>query len=298
MKQQASDKKQNQLPLPSLKFIKACNGSFSFVRNANTIADYKDSQNIDEIFCLTDLSLFDAIGVRLAFSLRVGGVSMPPYSSLNLGRFVGDEPSSVKRNMSIFLKALGMGELEEKLINPMQVHGTKILDVQSLPPAQRFDDECDAVATHLRNVPVMLCYADCIPVIMVAPTGDFCVVHSGWRGTYDQISHKALKHLSLLSACDPSSINIYIGPHIGKCCYEVDRDLANKFASRFGHDCIDSKNYLDLEYALKHSLYEAGACDKRTVSADICTSCNPDMFYSHRAQNAKTGRFGALCCKF
>ncbi len=306
LKQQASDKKQMQLPLPCLQLSKACNGSFSFVENMNGICDsgcaeLAAQEGADAMFCLTDPSLFEVIGVRVAFSTRLGGVSASPYSSLNLGRFVGDEPSCVQRNMSIFLASCGMGEFEGKLINPVQVHGTKIVDVFKPPTSRHFDDECDAVVTTLKHVPVMLCYADCVPVIMVAPTGDFCVIHSGWRGTYDQIAYKALEHLSALSSCEPSSINVYIGPHIGKCCYEVDQELAQKFASCFGQGCVytmDSKNHLDLEYCLRRSLNKAGANAKRIVSADMCTACNKEIFYSHRAQNGKTGRFGALCCRF
>ena len=297
MEHPASRKTHEQLPSPAFSVKEASGGSFAFETESVFESGERGQVQTHGISYLTDEALFDAVHVRVAFSTRFGGFSQGEYSSLNLGRFVGDDASNVERNMASMLDAAGMRGLEGRLVNPIQVHGTGILDVEETPESRRFDDECDAVSTGLRDVPVMLCYADCVPVVMVAPTGHFCVVHSGWRGTLDCISKKALEHLSAACGCSPSQVNVYIGPHIGQCCYEVDQELAARFSSRFGSACADSQNNLDLEYAVMRALEEAGADRSRAVSAKICTACNTDSFYSHRAEGGNTGRFCALCCR-
>ncbi len=300
MEHGASNITDAKLPLPSLTLVEVGGGSFSVDEGSACACEASCSASDSasgEIAFLTDSALDRAVGVRLAFSTRSGGASAAPYESLNLGRFVGDDPLAVERNMQTLLAAAGMDGLYDTLVNPVQVHGTRVVDIESTPASPRFDDECDAVATELSHVPVMLCYADCVPVVLVSPTGRFSVVHSGWKGTYGGISGKALRYLCAASGADPSQVNVYIGPHIGQCCYEVDAELASRFAERFGTECVDVRNHLDLERCVMDSLLEAGANRSRIASASTCTACNTNRFYSHRAEGGATGRFCALCCR-
>ena len=133
--------------------------------------------------------------VRFAFTERAGGVSEDAYSSLNLGSHVGDDPFAVQENRRRALEALGAAECEHNLLVPNQVHGDHVVTVTSNGAddleniREQIAEGCDAIVCMAREVPVMLCFADCVPVVLVAP-GGFAVVHSGWKGTIARISAK------------------------------------------------------------------------------------------------------------
>ncbi len=275
----------------------------------------------ERIGYLTDHRLDDAVGVKLAFSMRTGGSSEPPYSSLNLGLSVGDDPGAVASNRLALLGALGLSEYAPRLVNPVQIHGEKILAlVGSEPEASRLEEGsrisgldvftyvgppaaplldamCDAVVCTLPGVPVLLCYADCVPVIIVAPDGSFAVVHSGWRGALRSLAGKAATALSMACGFPISDMNAYIGPHIGACCYVVSDELVDSFVSKFGIGCDATGRHLDLGYAVTASLRASGMDAEAIVSSRICVADDIARFYSHRAEGGRTGRFGALCCR-
>ena len=125
--------------------------------------------------------------VRFAFTERAGGVSEDAYSSLNLGSHVGDDPFAVQENRRRALEAMGAAECEHNLLVPNQVHGDHIVAVTSNGAddledvREQIAEGCDAIVCTAHNVPVLLCFADCVPVVLVAP-GGFAVVHSGWKG--------------------------------------------------------------------------------------------------------------------
>ena len=298
-----ADKLQTQLPLPVLTEIGLGGGSVASTH--------------DEIHVITDLALRSEVGTVVAFSQRSGGCSQAPFESLNLGRKVNDDLRCVDRNRSILLHALGLGKFKASAINPVQVHGSAIhaivkpeakacdfnaglsveIEFGEVPVEPRLDIECDAVLSTLPSVPAVLCFADCVPIIIVAPGGSFVVVHSGWKGTYARISQKAALALSAITGCPTSSMNAYIGPHIGDCCYEVSSELLQKFIAEFGNRCDAGDGHLDLECAVKRTLLDAGLRDERLASCSICTSCSTDKFFSYRAENGNTGRFAAVGCK-
>ena len=251
----------------------------------------------------------------VAFTTRHGGTSRVPFASNNLGRRTDDDPDAIERNIGITLAALGLAEARDALVNPVQVHGAALLallddeedrrlaaaaDADGLEVVHGRDDadvECDAVVCTRPGIPVMLCFADCVPVAVVAPDGSFAAVHSGWRGTIAGIAGKGATALARALGCEPSAFNAYIGPHIGPCCYEVSEELAERFAARFGAGCIVGERHLDLEVAVRASLLEAGIEPGRIASSGICTSCSTHDFFSHRAEQGRTGRIGMVCCK-
>ena len=124
--------------------------------------------------------------VAFGFTERTGGVSKPPFASLNLGSHVGDAPEAVQENRRRVLAALGCEEALGRLIVPNQVHGDHVVTVSSSDAAALGEARAeatagaDAVVCTVPGVPVLLCFADCVPVIVVCP-GGFAVVHSGWR---------------------------------------------------------------------------------------------------------------------
>ena len=157
-------------------------------------------------------------GVAFGFTERTGGVSASPYASLNLGTHVGDDPLAVAENRRRALAALGGEAYLDRLLVPNQVHGDNVVVVDSAD-ASVLDSVraciakgADAIVCTQAQVPVMLCFADCVPVILTCP-GGFAVVHSGWRGTYARIAASAARVLSQVTCASIEQVHAYIGPH-------------------------------------------------------------------------------------
>ena len=252
---------------------------------------------------LVDERLFGTCSVRIAFSSRAGGTSAEPFFSLNLSDKVGDAPDAVAANRRRLLAALGAAHLEQRLVVPDQVHGSDIVVVggHGAADVERAQAEAragsDGVVCAHADVPVLLCFADCVPVILVAPNGAFAVAHAGWRGALAGIPAAALAVLAREAGCTARECNAYIGPHIGACCYETSADVLARFTGAFGTSCDAGARHLDLSAAVCASLLSAGADVSRIADAGICTACNADDYYSYRASGGKTGRHGAYACK-
>lgn len=179
----------------------------------------------DGITIHTDPHLRERSGILVAFSERGGGESEPPYGSLNLAGHVSDDPRRVDRNRSALLNALGIGHLARAVVTAQQTHGEAIKVVSAsdagrgafaasgLPSVET----TDALLTIESEIPLLLLYADCVPVILVSerPVPAISVVHAGWRGALASLSGKAALEMCKEARCDASGIHAYIGPHIG-----------------------------------------------------------------------------------
>lgn len=238
-------------------------------------------------------------GVTLAFTERTGGLSRQPYGSLNLGDACGDDAATVAANRRLLLLALGAEELEERLVNPRQVHGSDVLVISdgsdsSVAEARELAREgVDAIVCTAKDVPVLLCYADCVPVVLVAP-GGFAVIHSGWRGTIARISGKALDKLVEAVGCDASEVLCYVGPHISAADYEVSATLAERFVGEFGRDVASADNHLDLGLAVRQTLVDAGLRAEAICDECPSTASATSRFFSYRAEGGTCGRIGAI----
>jgi len=210
-------------------------------------------------------------GAGIYFFTRLGGVSEPPYDSLNVSRKVGDDPEAVEANLSLVREAVGY----RPAAWVRQVAGDTVLHVTEAGLA----GEADALITAEPDLCLSVAIADCVPVALVGER-EIAMVHSGWRGTLAGVSGKAARELQ------GSAIRAYIGPSIRRCCYEVSRDLANEFASQFGEDVVSGR-YLSLQDAIRADLEEAGV---EVHDLGLCSGCRPDLFYSHRMQKPLTGR--------
>lgn len=252
---------------------------------------------------LTDDELFARTGVRIAFTGREGGASVGPYASLNLGGHVGDDPEAVATNRSLLLEALDAAGAE--LVVPSQVHGDEIVLVDDRSPAaleaarQRAAAGADALVVSQPDVAALLCFADCVPVVLVSPSGRFAVVHAGWRGMAAGIASKAARLLVDADARDgraarASALNAYVGPHIRSECFETGPDVLERFAASFGPSCVVGGSHVDLSEALAVDLGGAGVERGRIVCADACTACAPDQYFSYRASGGTCGRHGAI----
>lgn len=252
----------------------------------------------------TDDTLFCETGVRIGFTERGGGFSEESYGSLNLGRFAGEGEEAAMRNIAHLMEQVGAAGAH--LLNPKQVHGTDLVTIDSerdVRSAQMSAEEgADGILVNTPDVFTLLCFADCVPLIMVSPEGAFSVVHAGWRGTYGRIASKALHALADL-ICQQygqdhgsavRSINIYIGPHIHSECFEVGADTFALFEDEFGEAALVRSDHVDLAGALRLDLLGEGADPDRIVDVDICTVCNVDAFFSYRACSGVCGRHGAF----
>jgi YfiH family protein len=213
----------------------------------------------------------EADGASIFFFTRLGGVSEPPYDSLNVSKKVGDDPEAVDENLSIIRDA--MDRRPASWVR--QVAGDTVVRVSEPGIA----GEADALITAEPDLCLSVAIADCVPVALVGER-EIGMVHSGWRGTLAGVSGKAAKEL------EGSSTGAYIGPSIRRCCYEVSEDLAEKFAAEFGDEVVSGR-YVSLQDAIRYDLEAAGV---EVHDLGLCSGCRPDLFYSHRMQKPLTGR--------
>lgn len=245
-----------------------------------------------EVVCHIDEAL-DPLGVTVAFSERTGGVSEPPFDSLNLGGHVGDDPDAVAENRRLLLGALGLSGAH--LVVPEQTHGTRVAVVDRDTPLDRLA-ETDGLVTSTPGVAALLCFADCVPVVLVAPGPAVAVLHAGWRGVLGGIPAAGVHALARHAGCVPGSVNAYVGAHVGVCCYDVSPELRSRFEHAFGIMHGVGGRRLDLRAATSIGLIDAGVNACRIAHLDACTAENTHRFFSYRAEAGLTGRHGALAC--
>ena len=265
------------------------------------------------ISAYSDEALYAATGVRIAFTTREGGVSEGPYASLNLGSHVKDDIASVRENRHRVLQAFS--NEGTSLFVPNQVHGDTVLELgdpenidASLSSAEaqalalQAQDGADGLVVHARDAAALLCYADCVPVVIVSPTGRFAVVHAGWRGVDNLIAVKAVRAIAradkaVLGAEAASAYNVYIGPHIGPECFETGPDVHARFVSQFGEACAFDGTHIDLAEGLRIQLEQAGVNRSRIYDLAKCTVCENNEFFSYRGQGGTCGRHGAFAVR-
>jgi YfiH family protein len=259
----------------------------------------------DGVTVFTDDALRSDHGVLVGFTCRAGGRSRPPYASLNLAGHVGDAPAAVDANRTALLESLGIGRFRRQLTTAEQVHGVHIAQVTAEEagsgafiehPSPGPVPVTDGLLTANPGVPLLMCYADCVPVVLVAtgPRRGVAVVHAGWRGALAGIAAKAALSLAALSTCATAGLVAYIGPHIGPCHYEVDETLLSQFVHTFG-TIAAAQGRLDLGAVVSESLNGVGVPPSSQCRVGLCTAERTDAFFSYRAEGL-TGRHGALAC--
>lgn len=243
-------------------------------------------------------------GARIVFSERTGGKSFAPYDSLNLAGHVEDDPGAVDGNRTLLLDVLGLGGFEGRLTTAEQIHGIEVasIDESGAGSGARVTSGrgpvagADSLVTSVAGIPLMLLFADCVPVILVAPGPVVAVAHAGWRGALGRIAGLTVEMMRDLHGVDPGGINAYIGPHIGACHYEVGDDVLSRFVREFGTVATVAQGRLDLRAVVSASLTDAGVDSCRIAALGVCTAERTDRFFSYRAEGGRTGRHGALAC--
>jgi YfiH family protein len=233
--------------------------------------------------------------VTHAFLTRLGGVSAPPFDTLNLGHTVGDDPAAVEKNHERALAALGV--MRRQVVSPYQVHGTHVRPV-SQAHGGTVQYATDGLLTIVPDVALLLRFADCVPILLFDPTHRAIVlVHSGWKGTVGNIAAVAVEALGRYVGSQPEELWAGIGPAIGPCCYEVGQEMAETISqvNPPGTEALEQREgrlYLDLPGLVRAQLAATGV--SQIVTSGICTACHTEEWFSHRAGNGRTGRFGAL----
>lgn len=224
-------------------------------------------------------------GARVAFSTRQGGVSDGPYQSLNLGILTDDDPAKVSENRRLLAQELGIDP--ERIAMGWQVHGTEIREWHAPPGAggyARPGAELPKVDGHLtpeRGLALLVLAADCLPLALVSEER-VAMLHCGWKGLAAGIVERALEQF-------PEPPSAVLGPSIEACCYEVGEEVLQAFADIPG---VASGRHLSLRQVALSKLYGAGVT--RVNSFPLCTSCRPELFFSHRRDAGVTGRQAGL----
>jgi YfiH family protein len=234
-------------------------------------------------------------------SSRLGGVSAPPYQSLNVGRHVGDDPEAVQANRRRCAEESGVPL--ERWVFAEQVHGAKVAVVDANAAGAGTNSAnpaipgADALVTTEPGLVLAIQTADCVPVLFVDP--DQRVVgaaHSGWRGTVLGISGRVVRVMQEGFGSRPDRLHVWLGPSIRACCYEVDERVAAEVRHVFGHRPLwrrfgrPDKWWLSLQACIRMDLTAAGVDPARIADCGECTACRTRHFYSHRAEAGRTGR--------
>jgi polyphenol oxidase len=226
----------------------------------------------------------DLPGARAAFSTRLGGASEPPYEALNVAIMTGDERERVRENRRRLAAALERDP--DGVVMGRQVHGAELREHRAAQEPKvyaevaRSPEEVDAHSTGNAELTPLVMVADCLPVALSGP-GGVAMAHCGWRGLAGGIVAEAASVVRAEAAA--------VGPGIGPCCYEVGEEVLAVFDDLDG---VAEGRMLDLTAVARSLLARSGVT--AVESADLCTRCNPDLFYSHRRDGERTGRQAGL----
>jgi polyphenol oxidase len=220
-------------------------------------------------------------GANVTFTTRRGGVSDGPYESLNLGILTDDDPANVKENRRRAAEQAGVGG--DRVAMGWQVHGSDLREWTEPHPERAYSEPgktLEQVDGHLTREPglgLLVLVADCFPVAL-SDGEQAAMLHCGWRPLAGGILEKALARFSSPPAAA-------VGPGIGGCCYEVGEEVLEAFSDVEG---AASGRMLDLRAVIAAKLAAAGVTDVQHV--DRCTSCEPELYFSHRRDGGVTGR--------
>lgn len=259
------------------------------------------------------------------FSTRTGGSSRAyGGKALNLGLTTQDSGAAVERNRVAFLRKLGAYRQKHPwpLITLRQIHSDLIHYVSEQPESQLVGD---GLITSVQGTLLAVQTADCLPIVVIDPKNRAVgVFHAGWRGTVKRIVEKGVGEMRRWLGSEPRNLSAAMGPGIHKCCYQVGSEVRAEFESQFayadalfyetkesdevrekypllfltarapGHSELPKRIFLDLMEANRRQLMTAGIKKANISASELCTSCHPEMLFSHRAEKGVTGRMMAV----
>ena len=261
--------------------------------------------NADTVPYLTYNSLSEIKFINHAFSTRLGGVSEGEFTSMNLAFNRGDNPECVTENYKRLCKSAGFEF--ESLTASAQDHHTFVRAVTKADRGvgiykPRDMESVDAIITNETGVTLVTYYADCTPLYFVdTKNRAIGLAHGGWRGTVGRIAEKTIQKMTGLYGTNPADITAAVGPAISVCCYEVDKPCIDNFyaledldTDKFIFPKDGGKYMLDLLECNRQILVSAGVKPENITVSDVCTNCNSDLLWSHRATGGKRGTMSAF----
>ena len=261
--------------------------------------------NPDTVPYLQYRSLSELPYIRHAFSTRLGGVSEGEFTSMNMAFNRGDDPACVTENYKRLCASAGLGY--DSLVASAQDHHTYVRAVTAADKGigiwrPRDKESVDALITDEPGVTLVTYYADCTPLFFVdTKTHAVGLAHAGWRGTVGRIGQRVIAKMTALYGTDPKDIMAAVGPAISVCCYEVDEPCAAQFlalteldSGKFVFPKGGGKYMVDLLETNRQILAAAGVPEAQITVSDICTDCNSDLLWSHRATKGHRGTMSAF----
>lgn len=229
-----------------------------------------------------------AKAVSAGFTTRFGGVSLPPYDSLNFGYRTGDDPHAVAENHRLLTAYVGVDTAQVAIMR--QVHGTVVCEAVAGGDA----GECDGLITAVTGLMLLVRTADCLPLLLYDPVNHVAgAVHCGWRSLTGGIAERALALMSARFGTDPADVSAAVGPGAGQCCYEIGAELIPWFMP----DMVANREgrwFADLAGELDSRLNAAGIGAGHRTIVGHCTVCSPDRYYSHRRDGVRSGRMAGF----
>lgn len=248
-----------------------------------------------EGLCYFVFSHFAATGiVDHAFTTRKGGVSLPPFESLNLSYNTGDDPERVRQNRLFVERIFGIKPQDHL----RQIHSDTVIKVEA--DAATGFIPADAMITDEAGLPLTVYCADCAAIfILDAHRRAIGLAHAGWRGTLQDIGGKTIQAMERSFGTRAVDCLVGISPSIGACCFLVDEDVAERFQDSFPHwkdlyKPVANKWSVDLWQTNFRLLLDRGVLEENISPGLICTACHPELFFSHRREGETTGRMAAL----
>ena len=261
---------------------------------------------VGEVVYLTFPSLEKIDGIVHGFSTRLGGVSKGDCESMNLSFTRGDDEKAVLENFKRISKAIGFPV--ESIVSSDQTHTANVLKVgqadcgNGIIKRKPYAD-IDGLITDEVGVTLATFYADCVPLYISDPVHQAIgLSHSGWKGTVAKIGKVTIEEMTKEYGTKPAEVVVAIGPSICQDCYEVSEDVIVQFRQAFSEEqcntmIIDKGNgkyQLDLWQACFYNFIEAGVPAKNITVGGLCTCCNADKLFSHRASQGKRGNLAAF----
>ena len=255
---------------------------------------------------LTYPALDELPGIVHGFSTRLGGVSEGIYASMNLSYTRGDKDESVTENFRHISRAMGFSP--EDIVTSDQTHTANVRVVteedrgNGITKPRPYTD-VDGMITNVPGLVLATFYADCVPLYFVDPVRRAVgLSHSGWRGTVARIGAVTVRKMTETYGTDPKDLHAAIGPSICQDCYEVSEDVIEQFQHAFPEDVLpnvyyrkpNSKYQLNLWEANRQILLDAGIPASQISLPNLCTCCNPNLLFSHRATHGRRGNLAAF----
>lgn len=259
-----------------------------------------DEKTVDGVPFLSYPMLEETGIVHHGFSTKLGGVSKGCWATMNISTTRGDDPEDVEENQRRIARAIGVKPEDMTFTN--QTHTTNVAVVRAEDKGRRFM-KTDGMITNVPGICLVTFYADCVPLLFLDPVKKVVASsHSGWRGTVNRMGQVTVEKMQKEFGCDPKNILACVGPSICQECYEVSEDVIDMFRANFRESEYDRLFYakengkfqLDLWKANELVLTDAGIRPEHMAVTNVCTCCNPELLFSHRASKGKRGNLAAF----